>query len=229
MPVYNEERTLLEIMKRVIKVDVDKEIIAVDDGSCDSSPDILRQLEGGDLRVYLRGENEGKASAVRYGIGKSRGEYILIQDADLEYDPRDYPRLIKKIEITRAGAVYGSRFEKGSKNMFFRQKAANRILTFLTNLLYSGKVGDMETCYKLIRADILREIPLREEGFDIEAELTAKLLRRKVKIENEPIRYSGRSYEEGKKIGFSDALRAVYILFKYRFDRRGNLLAGKKI
>ncbi|MBN2406623.1 MAG: glycosyltransferase family 2 protein [Elusimicrobia bacterium] len=219
IPVYNEENTVREILEKVLAVKIDKEVIVVDDGSTDSTAGILRGIAHPDLKVFIKDKNQGKASAVRCGIGMAGGDYILIQDADMEYDPGDYGKLMEPLIKGEAGAVYGDRFPMGAKNMFFKQWLANRVLTVLTNLLFASGIKDMETCYKVIPLGLVRSLNLEEERFDIEAEVSAKLLKRKIKIANVPIRYKGRSYKEGKKIGFGDALSAVRILLKYRFFR----------
>jgi len=217
IPVYNEEKTLRAVLDKVLNVEIKKEIIVVDDSSTDSTPKILKSVNHPDVKYFIKHPNEGKAAAVRYGIAKAKGDFILIQDADLEYDPGDYPSLLKPLLEGKADAVYGNRFPLGKKNMFFKQWLANKFLTVLTNFLFSGRIADMETCYKVIPLNLLKGLELKEENFDIEAEITAKLLKRKVKIANVPIKYKGRSYSEGKKIGFRDALSAVGILVKYRF------------
>ncbi|MFC2061470.1 glycosyltransferase family 2 protein [Elusimicrobiota bacterium] len=219
IPVYNEEKTVKDILDKVLEVEINKELIVVDDGSSDSTPRILRSIDHPHIRIFIKEKNEGKASAVRYGIDKARGDYILIQDADLEYDPADYQGLVEPLIAGEADAVYGNRFPLGRKNMFFKQWAANKFLTVLTNVLFFGNIGDMETCYKIIPTQLLRSLQLEEEKFGIEAEVTAKLLKQKVRIKNVPIKYMGRSYQEGKKIGFKDAIAAVKILFKYRFKK----------
>lgn len=219
IPVYNEEKTVKEVLDKVLSVQVNKEVIVVDDGSTDTTPDILRAIEHSDLKVYLREQNQGKGAAVRYGIGEATGDYLIIQDADLEYDPSDYGKLMKPLENNEADAVYGNRFPLGSKNMFFKQWLANRFLSVLTNILYGGKIADMETCYKILPSELLRSLELKENNFDIEAEISAKLLKRKLKITNVDINYKGRSYSEGKKINFKDLITAVGILFKYKFRK----------
>jgi glycosyltransferase involved in cell wall biosynthesis len=218
IPVYNEERTIKVILDKIFSVDIEKEVIVVDDGSLDSTAGILKSMSHPELRIFLKSKNEGKGSAVRYGIKKARGKYIIIQDADVEYFPDDYKKLLQPLESGQARAVYGNRFPLGGKNMFFRQKLANMFLTFLTNILYGGGVRDMETCYKILPAWLFKSLNLKEDNFDIEAEITAKLIKRKIKILNVPIKYSGRFYDEGKKINFRDALRAVWILLKYRIN-----------
>ncbi len=216
IPVYNEEKTIKDILDRVLAVSITKEVIVVDDGSSDSTPDILSGMKNPQLKVLIRPVNEGKGAAVRYGISKASGDYVIIQDADLEYSPENYPELVRPLSDNMADVVYGNRFPLGRKNMFFKQWAANKFLTVFTNLLYRGNIGDMETCYKVVPLEIIRSLDLKEENFDIEAEISAKILKRKLKIVNIPINYKGRSYSEGKKINFKDFLTAIKILVKYR-------------
>jgi glycosyltransferase involved in cell wall biosynthesis len=219
MPVYNEKDTLREILQRVRAVDLDKEIIIVDDGSTDSSRDILAEEEkAGDLRVIYHEHNQGKGAAVRTGINHATGEIILIQDADLEYDPVDYPALLWPFQRYGAKVVYGSRFRGGPhKAMLFWHMVANKILTMVTNILYDSILSDMETGYKAFRTDVVKGIPLRARGFEFEPEVTAKLLKRGHRIFEVPISYAGREYDEGKKIGAKDAFIAIWTLIKYRF------------
>ncbi|MGM0568709.1 MAG: glycosyltransferase family 2 protein [Elusimicrobiota bacterium] len=218
IPVYNEEATVRELLQRVLSLSTECEVIVVDDGSTDKTPEILKSFQDSRIKLCLKKNNEGKAAALRRGIKMASGKYILFQDADLEYDPADYDKLLQAAADSSTNTVvYGNRFPKGGKNMFFRQKAANKILTMLTNVLYNGSVGDMETCYKLVPARVLKYLDLREEGFGVEPEITLKLLKKGHKIINVPISYSGRSYSQGKKIGFKDALSALWILIKYRF------------
>ncbi|MGM0441544.1 MAG: glycosyltransferase family 2 protein, partial [Elusimicrobiota bacterium] len=192
-------------------------IVVVDDASTDGTRDILKNLDGPGIKVILKDKNGGKASAVRRGIREASGEYIIIQDADLEYSPDDYPELLEPVDNNRADAVYGNRFPRGKKNFLLKSFMANKFLTALTNILYGSRVKDMETCYKLIPRRVAVSLNLQEENFNIEPEITAKLLTRGLNIENVPIHYQGRSYEEGKKIGFKDFLSAIWTLFKYRF------------
>jgi glycosyltransferase involved in cell wall biosynthesis len=221
MPVYNEEDTLAEILSQVRAVDlqnVDKEIIVVDDGSTDGSRDILaREAEAGDLRVFHHEENRGKGAAVRTAIEQASGDMILIQDADLEYDPRDYSTLTQPIVEGRVAVVYGSRFLGPRKAMLFWHMLGNKILTLTTNVLYNAILSDMETCYKCFRADVLKDIPLHARRFDFEPEVTAKVLKRGHRIFEVPISYYGREYDEGKKITWRDAPIAFWTLIKYRF------------
>lgn len=220
MPVYNEQQTVQEIIEQVREVDVlPKEIIVVDDGSTDGTADILRQMEAlDDVQVLLHPQNQGKGAAIRTGLDAASGDIILIQDADLEYDPRDYAELIRPILEGRAVVVYGSRFLGGPrKAMLFWHAVANKTLTLITNILYDSTLSDMETCYKVFRADIIKSIPLRARRFEFEPEVTAKVLKRGIRIYEVPISYTGREYDEGKKIGIGDAVQALWILFRYRF------------
>jgi glycosyltransferase involved in cell wall biosynthesis len=221
MPVFNEQQTLREILSQVRAVDlgaVEKEIIVIDDGSTDGSRDILALEAGaGDLKVYYHDENRGKGAAVRTGIEHATGDLILIQDADLEYDPRDYPSLIQPIIEGRVTVVYGSRFLGPRKAMLFWHMLGNKLLTLTTNILYNAILSDMETCYKCFRADVIRDVPLRARRFELEPEITAKVLKRGHRIFEVPISYYGREYHEGKKISWRDAPIAFWTLLKYRF------------
>lgn len=221
IPVYNEEATLQEILQQVRSVDlsgIDKEILVVDDGSTDRSRAILDQeAEAGDLQVLFHSENRGKGAAVRTAIEQATGDLILIQDADLEYDPRDYPTLIRPIVEGRVTVVYGSRFLGPRKAMLFWHMLGNKFLTLTTNILYNAILSDMETCYKCFRADVIQGIPLRSRRFEFEPEVTAKVLKRGHRIFEVPISYYGREYHEGKKITWRDAPVAFWTLIKYRF------------
>ncbi|MGD9140181.1 MAG: glycosyltransferase family 2 protein [bacterium] len=217
VPVYNEKSTLLEILARVEAVSLDKEIIMVDDGSTDGSREILESLEPGRARVILHEKNSGKGAAIRTAIPHCTGDVITIQDADLEYDPEDLLKLIKPIEAGKADIVYGSRFTGERRNMFFWHWVGNQLLTLITNILYDTTLSDMETCYKMFKSDILKGIDLKSRSFEIEVEMTAKVLKRKHRIYEVPISYAGREFHEGKKITWKDGLVALYHLFKYRF------------
>jgi len=220
IPVYNEAPTLREILARVraVPLDIEKEIIVVDDGSTDGSREILRQEEtAGDLRIFYHERNQGKGAAVRTAIIQATGDILLIQDADLEYDPREYPNLLQPILEGRADVVYGSRFLGGPrKAMFFTHMLGNKLLTLVTNILFDTILSDMETCYKVFRAEVVKQIPLRSRRFEFEPEVTAKILKRGYRIYEVPISYTGREYEEGKKITWRDGLLALWTLLKYR-------------
>ncbi len=218
MPVYNERETLSEILARVRAVDLEKEILVVDDGSTDGTREILREEEKkGDLKVFYHQANQGKGAAVRTGLEHASGDIILIQDADLEYDPRDYPKLLKPILDGQSEVVYGSRFMASGETMFFLQALGNRIVTVVTNVLYGTTLSDMETCYKVFRAEVIKSIPLRSRRFELEPEITAKLLKRGYRIHEVPISYQGREYHEGKKLTWRDGITALWTLVKYRF------------
>jgi len=218
VPVYNERETVREILERVRAVEVEKEIVVVDDGSTDGTRDILREEETrGDLRVVYHPQNRGKGAAIRTGLQHATGDVILIQDADLEYDPRDYPRLLQPILEGHAEVVYGSRFLGKRESMLFWHALGNRFLTLATNLLYGVTLSDMETCYKVFKAEVIKSIPLRARRFEFEPEVTAKVLKRGYHIHEVPISYSGRKHREGKKITWRDGFTALWTLIKYRF------------
>ena len=219
MPVYNEEDTLREIVKRVRNVGLVNEILIVDDGSVDGTREILKELEElPEVNVILKERNEGKGSAVITGIKAAQGDIIIIQDADLEYDPRDYPGLFKPLEEGIADVVYGSRFLGGPRRpILFWNMVANKILTFVTNILYNNILTDMETGYKVFRKEVVEGMTLHARGFEFEPEFTAKLLKRKVRIYEVPISFNPRLYGEGKKIKAKDGFIAMWALLKYRF------------
>lgn len=219
MPVYNEMHTLEQIVKQVLDTRLAHELIIVDDGSHDGSREIMAQWQThSTIRVFMHEKNQGKGSAVRTGIQHSTGDVIVIQDADLEYDPRDYPKLLQPIEEGRADAVFGSRFIGGPvRKVYFWHRIGNQVLTLLTNILYNIDLTDMETCYKCFRRDLVNEIPLRSKRFDFEPEITAKFAKRGFRIYEVPIAYYGREYDEGKKITGWDSLPAIWALLKYRF------------
>lgn len=217
MPVYNERQTIEEILMRVKKSPLEKEIIIVDDDSTDGTREWLQSLKDDEVKVIFHQQNRGKGAAVRTGIEEASGEVTIIQDADLEYDPADYPLLLDPIIRFGADAVYGSRFLGPHRVFLFWHYLGNKFLTTITNILYDTMLSDMETCYKAVRTEILKGLHLRSDTFDIEPEITAKLFKRKLKIFEVPISYSGRDYEEGKKITAIDGLRALWALLKFRF------------
>ncbi|MGQ9584710.1 MAG: glycosyltransferase family 2 protein [Anaerolineae bacterium] len=222
IPAFNEAKTVAQVLDQVRQVDVaplEKEIVVVDDGSTDGTWEVLEQECQGDGFVLVRHpHNQGKGAAVRTAMGHATGDIFLIQDADLEYDPREYPVLLKPILEGRSEVVYGSRFLGGPrKAMLFWHMVANKLLTLTTNVLYDSILSDMETCYKVFRAEVVRSIPLRARGFEFEPEITAKILKRGYRIFEVPITYTGREYYEGKKIKGRDAFIALWTLLKYRF------------
>jgi len=219
IPVYNEVDSIAEILKRVRATRLAAEIIVVDDGSEDGTRDILKRLDGrGSLRVLLHDRNEGKGAAVRTGLNAAQGDVILIQDADLEYHPRDYRKLLEPIRDGTADVVYGSRFLGGPRRVvMFWHMVANQLLTTMTNILYDTILSDMETGYKVFRRHVIAGMKLRSRGFNFEPEFTAKILKRRFRIYEVPISFNPRDYSQGKKIRLSDAFEAVWTLIRYRF------------
>lgn len=219
IPVYNEVQNIREILKRVQSTGLAWEILIVDDGSTDGTREILKELDGTDqIRVVLHEENQGKGAAVRTGFSEAKGEVFLIQDADLEYDPRDYPDILKPIEEGIADVVYGSRFLGGPRrSTMFWHMIANKLLTLATNILYNNILTDMETGYKVFRREVLDGITIHSNSFNFEPEFTAKILKKKVRIFEVPISFNPRDYSDGKKIKLYDAFEAIWALLKYRF------------
>ncbi len=219
IPAFNEKGTIEEILRRVQATGIADEIIVVDDGSVDGTRQVLSALDGrGQVRVILHERNQGKGAAVVTGIQAAQGEVLLIQDADLEYDPRDIPRLLEPIAEGIADVVYGSRFLGGPRRpAMFWHMVANKVLTLMTNVLYNNILTDMETGYKVFRREVVQGMKIKARRFDFEPEFTAKILKRKVRLYEVPISFNPRDYEEGKKIGLKDAFAAVWTLLKYRF------------
>jgi glycosyltransferase involved in cell wall biosynthesis len=222
IPVYNEVRFIREVLDRILIVDfcgLEKDIIIVDDGSTDGTREILKDYENRPpFRVVYHDRNRGKGAALRTAIQHASGQVIAIQDADLEYDPKDYPELIRLILDGKADVVYGSRLSAGKPVRAFNvlHYFGNKFLTLLTNILYNTTLTDMETCYKAFRADLLQSITIRSDRFEFEPEITAKVLKRKARLYEAPISYYGRNFEEGKKITWRDGLGAMWALLKYR-------------
>ena len=224
IPVYNESATLAQIIKRVRAVELETEIILVDDGSSDGSRDLVRQLASDEHVVAVFHDvNRGKGAALRSGFALASGDVVLVQDADLEYDPQDYPRLLEPIASGRADVVYGSRFAGGESHrvLYFWHAVGNRLLTRLSNIFSNLNLTDMEVCYKLFRREIIQDLKLREERFGFEPEVTARLARyrkpdgTRLRIYEVGISYAGRTYEEGKKIGWRDGLKALWCILRY--------------
>jgi glycosyltransferase involved in cell wall biosynthesis len=218
MPVYNEKATIDEIVSRVLAVPIKKELIAVDDASTDGTREVLQALgrERG-FTVLLQERNQGKGAAVRRGIAAAQGHVVVVQDADLEYSPEEYPDLLELIVRGKADAVYGSRFIGRHRCFLFSHYLANLFLNTVTNVLYNTTMTDMETCFKAIRTDVLKGITLRSDRFGIEPEITAKLFKVGARVYEVPITYDGRDYSEGKKITWKDGFPALWTLIKYRF------------
>jgi glycosyltransferase involved in cell wall biosynthesis len=221
IPWYNEVDTIAEVLQRVESVGIAEEIIIVDDGSTDGTRAVLATIEAEEhqnLRIVYHEHNQGKGAALRTGFSTAKSDVIIIQDADFEYDPREYPSLLKPLEEGIATVVYGSRFLGGPrKAMNFWNMVANRSLTLVTNILYNAILSDMETCYKVFRREVADNMKIRARGFEFEPEFTAKVLKQGIRIYEVPISYNGREWDEGKKIKWTDAPIALWTLFKYRF------------
>jgi glycosyltransferase involved in cell wall biosynthesis len=218
MPVFNEAATIDEIIRRVIAVPLRTQLIVVDDCSTDGTRDTLTGLQRElGFTLLLQPTNRGKGAALRAGFEAVRGDIVVIQDADLEYSPEEFPQLIELICDGRADVVYGSRFIGRHRVFLFTHYLGNRLLTLVTNVLYNTMLTDMETCYKVMRTDVLRSMTLRSNGFGIEPELTAKIFKRGYRVYEIPITYDGRGYDEGKKIGWRDGVVALWVLLRFRF------------
>ncbi|HEY2918935.1 MAG TPA: glycosyltransferase family 2 protein [Candidatus Binatia bacterium] len=228
VPVYNEERTLEEVVRRVCAVQLPKEIILVDDGSKDRSREILTRLKEqnerandplNQIKVFLQPENQGKGAAIKTAISHVTGDVVIVQDADLEYDPKDYPSLLEPIQDGSADVVYGTRFAGGGAHrvLFFWHSLGNRTLTLLSNMLTNLNLSDMEVGYKVFRAEVLKGIELKSHRFGFEPEITMKLAKKRCRFYEVPISYHGRTYEEGKKITWKDGIAALYYMIRFRF------------
>lgn len=219
MPVYNEHATLRAAVERVLALPLETELLCVDDGSNDGSVDVLRELEGKypQLRVFLQPRNMGKGAALRRGIPEATGDFVVIQDADLEYDPADLQQLLEPLCAGKADVVYGTRFSGTGPHrvLYFWHSVGNWLLTCVSNCLTNINLSDMETGYKMFRREVIQSISIEEDRFGVEPEITVKIARRNLRIYEVGISYSGRTYEEGKKIGWKDGVRALYCLFKY--------------
>ena len=220
VPVYNERETVAELLRQVRSVNIAKEIIIVDDASTDGTWELLMtEAEAADTRLYRHRQNQGKGGAVRTGLAQAGGDVVLIQDADLEYDPRDYFNLLRPILEGRASAVYGSRFLGEHKAMLFWHSVGNKFLTLVTNVLYDSTLTDMETCYKVFTREVAASLDIQQSRWGIDPEITAKILRQGVRIYEVPIAYSGRESWEGKKISWRDGFVVLGTLLRCRFSR----------
>jgi glycosyltransferase involved in cell wall biosynthesis len=218
MPVYNEIHTAEEMIRRVLAVPIRTQLIVVDDCSTDGTRDLLVRLQKDvGFTLLLQPRNQGKGGALRRGFEAVQGDLVVIQDADLEYSPEEFPQLIELICQGRADVVYGSRFLGRHRVFLFTHYAGNRLLTLITNVLYNTMLSDMETCYKVMRTEVMRSMRLESDGFGIEPEMTAKIFKRGYRVYEVPITYDGRGYEEGKKITWRDGVVALWVLLKYRF------------
>jgi glycosyltransferase involved in cell wall biosynthesis len=218
IPVYNEKNTTIKILKKVQKTKFKKEIIIVDDGSTDGTTKILQKLKTQkNLKIFFHRQNLGKGAAIRTALNHVSGDCVIIQDSDLEYDPQDIEKLLKPLKEGKAEVVYGSRFTGERRNMFFWHFLGNQILTLFTNILFNTTLSDMETGYKLFKSEIIKGIKFKANRFDFEPEITARILKKQIRIYEVPISYAGREYHEGKKITSKDGIIAFLVLLRYRF------------
>jgi len=220
IPVYNEKTTILKVLDIIKKVklgNIGKEIIIVDDGSTDGTREILKNLNKKNIKIFFHKKNQGKGAAIKTGLKYITGDIILIQDADLEYDPNDYPKLLEPILKGKANIVYGSRFLKKHRPKYYFYYLGNLALNLFISLLYQKRITDMETCYKVFKRDIIKNIRLKAKGFDFEPEITTKIIKKGHKIIEVPIEYRCRSFKEGKKINWKDGIKALWYIIKYRF------------
>ncbi len=223
IPCYNEKETITEIIQAVRESPIDsKEIIIVDDGSTDGTREILKGLHSSDLNIIYHNKNQGKGASLRTGFKVATGDICIVQDADLEYDPQEFPLVIKPILDNKADVVFGSRFHNGSAHrvVYFWHSVGNGFLTLLSNIITDLNLTDMETCYKAFRREVIQSIDIKENRFGFEPEITAKLARKNLRIYEVGITYYGRTYSEGKKIGWKDGVRAIYCILKYGLARR---------
>jgi glycosyltransferase involved in cell wall biosynthesis len=220
IPVYNEKNTIKEIVDLVLAVrGIEKEIVIVDDGSTDGTVEVLKEIgqEHPDIKIVIKGENRGKGHTLKVGFKETTGDYVIIQDADLEYDPQDYKKLLRALDEEKADVVYGSRFSGNYEKMSTLHYFGNKLLTLITKIFFGVMLTDMETCYKLVPGDFIRGIDIKSDRFDFEPEITAKILKSGLRIKEVPISYKGRAFSEGKKITWRDGFKAVYTLIKFRF------------
>lgn len=221
IPVFNEKNTIKALLEKVQNANfssLEKEIIMVDDCSNDGTTEILRELSK-NYKVFFHEKNQGKGAAIRTAIKEATGDFVVIQDADLEYLPDDYDKLLPLLINDEADVVYGSRFknQENSKNFILKNKIANKFLTLLTNILYGAEITDMETCYKAFKRELIQSITIKSNRFDFEPEITAKIMKRKARLKEVPISYFGRGHDEGKKINWKDGIHAILTLIKFRF------------
>jgi glycosyltransferase involved in cell wall biosynthesis len=220
VPVFNEEKTVALILKTVSRLSlpgIEKDIVVVNDGSADGTAAVLKKIKIPGVRIFNHEKNKGKGAAIRTAIPHTKGDFVIIQDADLEYDPNDYQKLLEPLIHGQADVVYGSRFRGVHRAFMFWHSIGNKFLTLVTNILYDTILTDMETCYKVFRGEVIRGLELKSNRFEIEPEMTAKILKKKYRIFEVPISYAGRGFEEGKKITWRDGFSALATLVRYRF------------